>query len=117
MTGPGPHLKRQSIPPTYDHRQTGDRFTVATRVNGRPIGETLTRDPFVNHRVTVGWPDLLRALLHRRLVVEVLVSGDHGIVEDVSELDSDYLGFNCTRRDEWNAHVQGELVRISEGSQ
>ena len=100
---------RQSIQPTYDHRETGDRFTVETRVDGRRISETPTRDPFVNQRVTLGWRDLLRGLLRRRLVVEVVVGGDPQIVDDVMELDADCLTDNSTRRREWNAHVERSL--------
>lgn len=106
-------MKRQSIEPTYDHRETGDRFTVTTLVNGRTISEIPLRDPFVRHRVVVGWRGLLHALLRRKLEVVVMLGGDRVIVEDVCELDGDYLGFDCTRRDEWAAHVQGELARIA----
>jgi len=101
---------RQSIQPTYDHRETGDRFTVETRIAGRHLNVVTTRDPFVNHRVTLGWRDLLRGLLRRRLVVEVLVGGDPEIVDDVMELDADCLTFGSTRREEWNAHIQESLA-------
>ena len=104
--------KRVSVTPTYDHRETGDRFTVETRINSRTISVTPTRDPFVLHRVTVGWPDLLRSLLRGKLTVEVIVGGDPEIVDDVLELDADCLTFNSTRRDEWNAKVEGALRRV-----
>lgn len=97
--------KRQSIAPTYDHRETGDRFTVESRVNGRRAALVPIRDPFVFHRVTLGWRDRLR----RKLVVEVIVGGDSEIVDDVMELDADCLTFNSTRRDEWNATVESAL--------
>lgn len=103
--------KRQSIEPTYDHRETGDRFTVETVINGRPLGITPTRDPFVNHRVVVGWRDLVVSLLRRRLEVVVIVGGDPEIVDDVMELDADCLTMNSTRRDEWNEQVQSSLSR------
>ncbi len=102
-------MKRQSIQPTYDHRKTGDRFTVETRIDDRLISVTSTRDPFVCQRVTVGWRDLLAGLFRRRLVVEVLVGGDPEIVDDVMELDADCLTFKSTRRDEWNDHIQRSL--------
>lgn len=101
--------KRQSIDPTYDHRETGDRFTVTTLINGRRLDEKTIRDPFVFHRVTVGWRDLLRSLVRLRLTVEVTVGGDREIVDDVMELDADCLTHNSTRRDEWNAGIERGL--------
>ncbi len=106
-------MKRQSIQPTYDHRKTGDRFTVETRVNDRRVSLTPTRDPFVCHRVTIGWRGLLTGLLRRSLVVEVLVGGDREIVDDVMELDADCLTDNSTRRGEWNEQIQGALSRAA----
>lgn len=100
---------RQSIQPTYDHRETGDRFEVETRINGTRLSVTPTRDPFVHHRVVIGWRDLLRGFLRRRLEIVVIVGGDPEIVDDVMELDADCLTFNSTRRVEWNAHIQCRL--------
>lgn len=103
-------LSRRSIEPTYDHRQTGDRFTVETRVGDRRVSLEPSRDPFVHTRVTVGLRDLLRGLLRRRL------GGDADIVEDVSELDADYAGrhgrspsSSSTRRAEWKEQLEGAL--------
>jgi hypothetical protein len=106
--------KRQSIAPTYDHRKTGDRFTVETRINGRRLDEKTTRDPFVNHTVTVGWLDLIAFALRGRKVT-VIVGGDRQIVDDVMELDADCLTHNSTRRDEWNQQVEGALARAALG--
>lgn len=108
-----PREKRRSIQPTYDHRETGDRYWVTTEVNGKPIGwrKPLT-DPFVSQTVHLHWHDLLRGLLRRRLTVTVVVAGDHHIQEDVLELDSNYLGWNCTRRDEWDAGMHKRLLRF-----
>lgn len=104
------YRQRESIPPTYDHRETGDRFTVESRVSGRRISVTPTRDPFVCQRVTVGWRDLLRGLLRRRLEVETLVGGDRAIVEDIFELDNDYKGqYGSSRRRAWDAGLQRAL--------
>lgn len=102
--------QRESIAPTYDHRKTGDRFTVESRVDGRRISVTPIRDPFVSQRVTVGWRDLLRGLLRRRLEVETLVSGDREIIEDLFELDNDYKGQSgSTRRRDWDAGLDRAL--------
>jgi hypothetical protein len=103
--------RRESIQPTYDHRETGDRFTVETRINGRRLNEVPTRDPFVHHRVVIGWRDLFRFVTRGREVV-VIVGGDKEIVDDVIELDADALTLNSTRRDEWNETVEGALRRV-----
>lgn len=96
--------KRVSIQPTYDSRQTGPRYHVTSKVNGRvATWRQPVPDPFVRTQVFVmGWRDLLGALLRHRMVVEVLVGGDPEVVEDVMELDANYLGTNCTRRDEFD---------------
>jgi len=116
-TTPGESLlttvKRQSIQPTYDHRETGDRYTIETRVDDRPVSLTGMPDPFATHRVTLGWHDLLRGLLRRRLVVTVIVSGDSEIIEDVCELNADYAGrYDSTRRAEWREQIEGALRRV-----
>ncbi len=103
---------RKSIEPTYDHRETGDRFTVETRINGLRLNEVTVRDPFVHHRVTIAWRDLFRFALGGRSVTVVL-GGDPQIVDDVLELDADCLTFNSTRRDEWNACVESRLRDIA----
>jgi hypothetical protein len=98
--------KRVSIKPTYDSRETGPRYRITTTINGRVLEwEKPIEDPFVRHVAHVGWPDLLRGLLRREVAVEVLIGGDREIVEDVLELDANYLGTNCTRRDEFNTAV------------
>lgn len=114
--------KRVSIQPTYDGRVTGPRFHVTTRIGDRTIGfEDRVTDPFVNHRVTIGWPDLLRGLLRRRLEVTVIIGGDRDVVEDVLELDSEWLGGDSTRRDEFTAGafkqfaVDAELGEMLDG--
>ena len=108
-------MKRQSIEPTYDHQATGDRYNVDTRVGDRHVSHVPCRDPFVHHRVVVGWRDLLRGLLRGRLEVTVVVGGDSSVVEDVLELDADYLGTNCTRRDQFNAKLHQALERVGRG--
>jgi hypothetical protein len=105
-----PRKVRQSIQPTYDQRLTGDRFLVATSVGGKALPTVETTDPFVHHRISVGWPDLLRGLLRRRLEVIVAISADPDMVEDVMELNADYLGtMSSTRRQEWNAQLERGL--------
>lgn len=113
--GPGSFSSptRQSIQPTYDHRETGDRYRVETWLEWRRVSVVPTRDPFVTHYVTVGWRDLLRGLMRRKLVVEIIVSGDPDIVEDVCELDADYTGrHDSARRSEWRKEVEAGLLGV-----
>jgi len=102
--------KRQSIKPTYDSSETGPRYHVTTWLNGRVITwEHRVDDPFVRQTVTVGWRDLLRSLLRRELIVKVSVGADRDVMEDVLELDANALGYNCTRRDEFNGSLNAAL--------
>lgn len=59
-------------------------FYVTTEVGTRTI-EFRHRipDPLIRQRVTVGWPDLLRGLLRRKLIVTVTVGGDADVIEGV----------------------------------
>jgi hypothetical protein len=102
--------RRRSIAPTYDSGGEPGACAVETRVAGRLVSVVPMSDPFVSQRVTVGWRDLLRGLLRRRLEVEVIVGGDRDRIEDVTELDAGYLGAqHSSRRAEWNARVNGAL--------
>ena len=111
-----PRPLRQSIRSTYDARETGPRFHVTYRVGGRTIEhQQPIEDPFVRGTVVVGWRDLVRGLLRRHLEVEVLVGGDRDIVEDVMELNDDYLGVaNSTRRQTWDSHVNERLSALAD---
>lgn len=61
-----------------------DAFYVTTEVGGRTIQfRHRIPDPLVSQRVTIGWPDLLRGLWRRKLVVTVTVGGDADVVEGV----------------------------------
>ncbi|MCW2897881.1 MAG: hypothetical protein JWO67_146 [Streptosporangiaceae bacterium] len=110
-------MKRQSIEPTYDSRETGPRFHVTTRIGDETIVfQQPIPDPFVRTTVHVGnrW-DLLRGLLRGRLTVEVIVSGDYEVVNDVLELDANTLTPNSTRRDEFNGHLADAIKESSRG--
>jgi hypothetical protein len=106
--------KRQSISPTYDSRKTGPRYHVTTRVGDRTIAfEERTSNPFVRQTVTLGWRDLLRGLLHRSLEVTVLIGADPDVVEDVLDLDANNLGYDCTRRDNFNLGLQAAMEGLT----
>jgi hypothetical protein len=109
--------KRQSIEPTYDSRETGPRYSVTTRLGDRTTEfRKPIPGPFVNHEVTLGWLDVLRfALRRQRPTVSVLINGDPSVVEDVLELDGNYLGRNCTRRDEFSVTVGAALHTFAAG--
>jgi len=108
-----PEPRRSSIAPTFDSGGEPGAYWVESRVAGRRIDVVLVSDPFVFQRVTLGWRDLLRGLLRRRLEVEVIVGGDRERIEDVTELDADYLGAqHSSRRAEWDAKIDGALRRV-----
>lgn len=65
---------------------TGPRYTVTTRLNDRTIAFRAIEDPFVTTTTTIGWPDLLRGLLRRRLQLTVLVDADGPTVAAVMNL-------------------------------
>lgn len=104
-----PHT-RKSIEPTYDSRETGERFTIETRENDVRLDHKPMPDPFVNHTVHVrGWRNALR-VLRRRYHLTVAVGGDREIVEDVSELDGNYTGrHDSTRKSDWHDELNGKL--------
>lgn len=107
---PSPDLHRNSIQPTFDSGGEPGAYAVETRVAGRLISVTPMSDPFVSQRVTVGLRDLLRGLLRRRIEVEIVVGGDRDRIEDVCELDADYLGARgSSRRAEWDAALDRKL--------
>ena len=108
-------MKRRSIEPTHDTRQTGPRYWVTSTVNDRPVAwQQPLDDPFVRHTVHLGWRDILRGLLRRRLDVTVLVGGDRDIVNDVLELDANALVLNSTRRDAFQFGILRNLDEAPE---
>lgn len=107
--------KRSSIRATYDSRKTGPRYWVTSTLNGRPVTfRQPIEDPFARTTVHIGWRDLLASLITRRgMEVAVTVGGDRDVIEDVLELDDNYLGTNCTRRDTFNSHINERLGSIA----
>lgn len=107
--------KRQSIESTYDARETGPRYHVTSRVGDRTVAfQRPIPDPFVSTTVRIGWRHIARFLLRReRPYVTVLVGGDRDVIEDVLELDENYLGHNCTRRDEFNVTIGATLQTLA----
>lgn len=98
--------ERESIKPTYDSSETGPRFTLSTFVNGRSVDwEEPLIDPFVTTEMRISWRDALRGLLRGGLKVRFQVSGDRDIIEDVLELDNDYIGVGSSRRREWHTSL------------
>lgn len=100
-------MRRRSIAPTYDSRDTGPRFHVTTRIDDRTLGfRDPVPDPFVRWRLHVGIRDLLRGLFVtvfrvRRFTVEVIIGADKELMDDVLELDANTLIPNSTR---WQEH-------------
>lgn len=108
---------RMSIEPTYDSRETGPRYHVSTRIGDRTTSlQEPIPDPFVSTTVTLGWRQVAGFLLRRqRPRVTVLVGGDRDVIEDVLELDGNYLGQNCTRRDEFNVTLGAAMHTLAAG--
>jgi hypothetical protein len=109
---------RQSIQPTYDSRTTGPRYHVTDQIGDRTL--TFQRpidDPFVRHTIHIGWRDLLRGLLRRKLDVTVIVGGDPEIMYDVLELDDNTLIGGSIRRAEFNAGISRALGRFAKESE
>lgn len=107
---------RKSISPTYDHRQTGDRFVVLTRVNDLEIGSRSTTDLFHFTTVKVSRWDCFKSFLFGGMKVEVSCTGDTDIMEDVLELNSDYMGsYDSSRRQESNDAVEHALHNFALG--
>lgn len=107
--------KRTSIRPTYDSRETGPRYHVTVRVNGETvIFEKRVDDPFIRQEVRMAcmpwrwlpWPC-------RKHTVTVIVGADPDVIEDVMELDGNYLGANCSRRDAFNSHLMEAATRMA----
>ena len=110
-----PRLRR-SIMPTYDSRRIGPPYTIQSRVNGVFVDQTHPAfDPFHSTRISVNWRDILRAWVRGKpLVVEVSVSAHPSIMEDVLELDCNYLGSGSTRRADFEAGIETALGEVGE---
>ena len=103
-----------SIQPTYDSRETGPRYHVTSRIDSRPVAfQEPINDPFVRHTVHLGWRDLLRGLVRRRLTVTVLVSGDQEVMDDVMELDANALVPGRERHAEFRRDLSRAMVRAT----
>lgn len=101
---------RRSIQSTYDSRQTGPAYHVTYRMNDKTITfQEPIDDPFIRGRVTIGFLDLLRGLLRRHIIIEVIVSGDKDRVDDVLELDENALISRSSRRLAFNVQLQNRM--------
>lgn len=104
-------MRRRSIAPTYDSRDTGPRFHVTTTVRDRVVSwQSPVPDPFVRVVVRVGLWDMLRAFVptlfrRGRLAVQITVGADPEMINDVLELDSNTLLPNSTRQAEHQQYL------------
>lgn len=108
--------ERQSITPTYNAAETDPRYHVTSRINHHTVTfQHPVEDPFVRHVIHICWRDRLKSLFGRRLDVEVIVGGDADIIEDVMELNSDYLGpVNSTRRKAFRSELNNAIGRFAD---
>lgn len=101
---------RLSIQPTYDQRETGERYSITTFVAGSKLSETKLPDPFVRHTVRVSFWDAIKSLLRTGHVeVYIRIDGDVEIIEDIMELDSNYIGHGSTRHREFHQSIEHAL--------
>lgn len=105
---------RDSVRATYDSRKTGPQYHVTYRLDGQVLEwQAPIDDPFGRFTVHVGWRDLLRALLRRRMTVEVLVGGDREVVNDVLELNENALIKGRTREAAFRSHLNEAIGRMA----
>lgn len=92
-----------------------DRYTVTVSENGRSFSRREIHDPFIHTRVYPrGWRVALDVLLGR-YEIEVAVHADPETVEQVLELDPDYLGWgDSPRRQAWNARLNEALHEFAD---
>ncbi len=92
------------------------RYTLTVFVGGRVLDwEYPMADPFHRTTVTLGWRDLLRGLIRRSLDVEVKVSADREMIEQVLLLDPDWLGrSDSPRRKAFNAQLMRAVTGESD---
>jgi hypothetical protein len=107
---------KPSVRATYDSRVTGPRYHVTTSINGKTLNfREPVPDPFVRATVEVrSWRDLLLGLFRRRLVVEVTVSADTELMNDVLELDDDTLIHGRTRQAAFRQATHRKLASLGE---
>lgn len=105
--------RHQCPTPTYDSRQTGPRFHVTTRLGKRTLGfHHPIADPFVRQVVHIAWWDRLKSLLRRDFTVEVVVSGDPQIIDDVLDLDANNLcSSGSARRRDFHRQIHATLAQ------
>lgn len=109
---------KPSVRATYDSRETGPRYWVTTTVEDHPV--TFRRsiaDPFVRETIRIGWRDLLRGLLRRRLYVQVVIGGDIEVMNDVLELDENTLIAGRTRKAAFQQSMHGKLASFARSGQ
>lgn len=98
--------------PVFNSQRDGDQYWVTTRIDGKSISTNKTADPFVRHTVHIGWRDLIRAAVRRRLEVEILVGSDnHELTETVLALDGNW--FTPKRRALFDKELNAALSEMS----
>ena len=105
--------KRQSIKSTYDSQKDGFQYMVSTSINDKPLDSRDIADPFVMQTVHVSLWDTLKGLFRGGVKVVVNINPKNNrIVEDVMELDDQYLGLGAnTRREDFNSQIMNSGIR------
>jgi hypothetical protein len=93
-----------------------DHYSVRVSENGRPFSTRSIHDPFIHTRVCPRGLRVALQVLLGRYEVEVAVNADSETVEQVLELDPDYLGpIGSPRREAWNAQLNASLAAFAVG--
>lgn len=66
------------------------RYNITSRINNKTIRfQEPLDDPFVNHRIIIGWRMLLRAIFHGELLVTVIIGADRETINAVLDLNKE----------------------------
>lgn len=109
--------------PPYLGEEGTEQFTVTTELNGLPISTQKIHDPFIRTTVTIGWWELLRALLTGllfwgKLKVNVRVSGSHAAQRRIMtmnpvemQMENEQWEQDCAARSKAGSFLPGDTAQ------
>jgi hypothetical protein len=107
-------ILKSSIRATYSSTHEPNPYHVGVRLDDETIlFQKPIADPFVRQEVIISPRRLLRSLLRwKPLTVTVLVGGDKERIDDVLELDDQWLVPGRTRRAAFHQHINERLREL-----